>query len=359
MDCVCVHLGAGYHSAKKLHVYKELCLKACKEGMKVLEETNDSVAAVTATVTVLEDSPLTNAGTGSNLTTDGSVECDAGLMEARSLKFAGVGAAAGVRNPIQVAKMMLDEQKAEPKLRGKKNPCLLAGPGVSRWAVERGMMEVHPSQLITEEAIKERKKSLKLLTQAREQRSSQEAALDTVGAVCVDSQGNAASAVSSGGILLKASGRVGHAACFACGCWAQTYCNSADESCTVAASTSGCGEDLMRVSLAKQCCDTMATAENQSEAIVNVFRDQFLESPFLSDVPEKLGGAVILKCDQDVIELSLAHTTPSFIVAYQTRQHTKAKVLVSRCNDEKKVGTSVTVQGEMINLRKKRKCSDP
>ena len=44
---------------------------------------------------------------------------------------------------------------------------------------------------------------------------------DTVGVVVMDSTGNVASTVSSGGIALKQPGRVGQASCFGCGCWAQ------------------------------------------------------------------------------------------------------------------------------------------
>ncbi|KAJ8028038.1 Threonine aspartase 1 [Holothuria leucospilota] len=314
---------------------------------EVLEECDDPLEAVAATVSVLENSTLTNAGVGSNLSIDGTVECDAGIMDGTSLAFAGVGAISGVKNPVQVAKMMVDAQNNKAIQLGRKSPSLLVGAGVNRWMAEQGMSEIHPSQLITEESLQEYRKSLKKLSQADQQETTSfKGSLDTVGAICVGSHGNMASAVSSGGIILKHPGRVGHAACFGCGCWAQTYNMSTDEECSVAASTSGCGEDLMRVFLAKQCCDAIASMSDPLDAINAVFKEQFLdafvnifiielklasvsvilESPLLGDVSEKLGGAVVVKYERGNLELSLAHTTHSFIVAHQTTQQAKPKV---------------------------------
>jgi taspase (threonine aspartase 1) len=51
----------------------------------------------------LENSPLTNAGYGSNLTYDGNVECDASVMDGSNLQYGAVGAITGVKNPIEVA----------------------------------------------------------------------------------------------------------------------------------------------------------------------------------------------------------------------------------------------------------------
>ena len=78
--------------------------------------------------------------------------------------------------------------------------------------------------------------------QAQQGSSRKSSALDTVGAICVDSHGQVAAGVSSGGISLKFPGRVGQAASFGCGCWAENQ--PGPQSRGVACSTSGWGDML-------------------------------------------------------------------------------------------------------------------
>lgn len=68
--------------------------------------------------------------------------------------------------------------------------------------------------------------------------------LDTVGAIVLDSKGKFSSAVSSGGILLKLPGRVGHSAMFGCGCWVEEEedFNENNQKESVAVCTTGCGK---------------------------------------------------------------------------------------------------------------------
>ena len=90
---------------------------------------------------------------------------------------------------------------------------------------------------------------------------------DTVGVVVMDSTGNVASTVSSGGIALKQPGRVGQASCFGCGCWAQKARPSQEKPYTVGISTTGCGEHLVRTFLARECALELNKSPNPVDAL--------------------------------------------------------------------------------------------
>ena len=94
--------------------------------------------------------------------------------------------------------------------------------------------------------------------------------LDTVGAVAIDKYGCVAAGVSSGGILLKCPGRIGHASMYGCGCWAQD---------NVAVSSSGMGEYLVKTFFAKECANSLIYCTNKD--YVNQTRKFFMDK-FLS-----------------------------------------------------------------------------
>lgn len=82
----------------------------------MLNSGGNSLDAVTIATAILEDSDLTNAGYGSNLTIDGKVECDASIMNGNDLNFGAVGAVAGVKNPIILAKKICCGQNEQMEL---------------------------------------------------------------------------------------------------------------------------------------------------------------------------------------------------------------------------------------------------
>lgn len=129
--------GAGSHNQRKEKAYFGLCSKACDIGIEAFECGEEVSEVVSKVVKVLEDSELTNAGKGSNLCRDGSVECDASIMSGDKMRWTGVGAMSGVKNPISVAHA-LHKSQDEKQICALVTPILLVGKGATDWASSHG-----------------------------------------------------------------------------------------------------------------------------------------------------------------------------------------------------------------------------
>uniref|UniRef100_A0A3Q3EZA7 Taspase, threonine aspartase, 1 n=1 Tax=Labrus bergylta TaxID=56723 RepID=A0A3Q3EZA7_9LABR len=136
---VLVHAGAGYHSESKAKEYKHVCKRACQRAVDRLKAGALAVEAVAAALVELEDSPFTNAGMGSNLNLSGEIECDASIMDGKTLHYGAVGALSGVKNPVLVANRLLIEAQKGKLSAGRIPPCFLVGRGAHDWAVSHGI----------------------------------------------------------------------------------------------------------------------------------------------------------------------------------------------------------------------------
>jgi L-asparaginase / beta-aspartyl-peptidase len=227
---IIVHGGAGPIKDDSLAVRLEGCKAAALAGWKILEQGGEALDVVEAAVVALEDDPLFNAGTGSALNSLGKVEMDAAIMEGESLRAGAVAAVSGIKNPIMLARRVMDDGRH----------VMLAGEGALLFARQIGFPEIAPELLISPRA-KER----------------WESSHGTVGCVAIDANGKLAVATSTGGIFNKLPGRVGDSPLLGCGTYANRY---------GAVSCTGHGEAIMRVVLARDAVQLLQDGIEPSEA---------------------------------------------------------------------------------------------
>src|SRR6267154_6391965 len=135
-----VHGGAWDIPDEAVDTCKQGCLEALANGWKILSNGGSALDAVEASIVVLEDAPVFDAGFGSHLNADGKVECDAIVMDGASLRS---GAAAGLqrlKNPIRLARKFLEEC---PHM-------MLIAEGAERFAKDSGLALCKPEELISE-----------------------------------------------------------------------------------------------------------------------------------------------------------------------------------------------------------------
>jgi len=230
--------------------------------------------AVCAAVAVLEDDPHFNAGVGSCLTSRGTVEMDASVMEGTSLRAGAACVLRAVRNPVRLARAILDDGRH----------VMLAGTGADQFAVSQGLATCDPSDLVTAE-------------QLQRWRLDAGESTGTVGAAAVDRDGHVAAATSTGGISGKLPGRVGDSAIIGAG----TY---ADDSLG-AASATGHGELIIRMGLSRWVVEDLEH-NNPAEAA----------NAGLSELARRVGGgAGIIVADKNG-RVGYAYTTEHMVFGY-------------------------------------------
>ena len=206
--------------------------EAVAAGWRALAEGGTALDAVEAAVRSLEDHPRFNAGRGSVLTAAGTVETDASIMEGDQLRNGAVAAVSGVRNPISLARQILEAGRHS----------LFAGPGALARARELGVPLCDPAELVTE----------------HQRRRLAALQAGTVGAVALDRLGTIAAATSTGGMAGKLPGRVGDSALIGCGTYAESTLGGV--SCT------GDGEAIIRVTLARRALDILKSVGEPGHA---------------------------------------------------------------------------------------------
>ncbi|EMC91654.1 hypothetical protein BAUCODRAFT_126650 [Baudoinia panamericana UAMH 10762] len=153
LACIFVHAGAGFHSVQNEQHHLAACNDAAKAAMAVMRGGGSAVDAVEIAIKVLEDREITNAGYGSNLAIDGVVECDAIVVDHFG-RSGAAGAVAQIKNPISLARLLLDHTAQTLSLR-RVPPNLLVGQGATDFAYEHNM-PVLPLESMISPAARER-----------------------------------------------------------------------------------------------------------------------------------------------------------------------------------------------------------
>jgi len=213
---------------------------AMAAGWKVLSHGGTALDAVEEAVVAMEDDETFDAGRGSFLNRDGKVQLDALIMDGGSLRAGGVGCVEHLRNPIRAARKILSES---PHV-------YFVAEGAERFAAEHGIPLCKNEDLIIPREVERLREFQAHLSEEKPDLFAPAISHDTVGAVALDRHGDIAAATSTGGTLNKAPGRLGDSSLIGCGCFADNK--------TAAASTTGWGEPIMKLVLAKWAADRVA-----------------------------------------------------------------------------------------------------
>ncbi|HRP88999.1 MAG TPA: isoaspartyl peptidase/L-asparaginase [Edaphocola sp.] len=222
-------------TSKATKLAKQKALESiAKQSFEYLK-THTALETVVYANTLLEDDELFNAGTGSQIQSDGKIRMSASLMDGITQKMSGVINIEEVKNPILVAQVLMKEDDR-----------ILGGNGATTYARYAGF-----------EAFS---------TEIPQRRAEYEAKLEsngsgTVGCVALDKNGNLAAATSTGGKGFELVGRISDSATVA-----GNYCNSiCGVSCT------GVGEDIVSGAVAAKIVTRVTDGMSLAQAFSKTF----------------------------------------------------------------------------------------
>jgi beta-aspartyl-peptidase (threonine type) len=288
---------------------------ALAAGWRVLERGGSALDAVEEAVVIMEDDETFDAGRGSFLNRDGKVQLDALIMDGATLRTGGVGCVERLRNPVRAARKILSES---PHV-------YFVAEGAERFAAEHGIELCRNEDLIIPrevERLREYQANIPTLaakdaarmghpmgSEMFEGAHDPTISHDTVGAVALDCNGSIAAATSTGGTLNKAPGRLGDSSLIGCGCYANNE--------SAAVSTTGWGEPIMKLVLAKWTADRISAGnlpEWSAQEAMNYLKQRL----------NGHGGIIVLN---PAGHIGIAHNTPRMAWAYRTTKKQDAGVL--------------------------------
>jgi L-asparaginase / beta-aspartyl-peptidase len=312
-----VHGGAWAMPDDMVDAHLRGVTNALAAGWRVLNSDRGGTAldAVEEAVVIMEDDETFDAGRGSFLNRDGKVQLDALIMDGATLRAGGVGCVERLRNPVRAARKILSES---PHV-------YFVAEGAERFASDHGIALCQNEDLIIPREVERLQKYQAELAQRAATGSTQNGndlfapgsqdmahdatiSHDTVGAVALDREGNIAAATSTGGTLNKAPGRLGDSSLIGCGCYADNL--------SAAASTTGWGEPIMKLVLAKWTADRISAGNLPEWAAQEAMN-------YLKQRLNGHGGIIVLNAQGQV---GIAHNTPRMAWAFKTAKEEAAGI---------------------------------
>ena len=221
----------------EVKVAKQESLKSIAAKAFDFLKTNTAEDTVVYAVSLLEDDPLYNAGTGSQIQSDGKIRMSASVMNGETQKFSGVINIETVKNPVKIAQYLMKEDDR-----------VLGGEGAKTYATENGFddfsTEIPQRRFEFEEKLKNGGKG-------------------TVGCVALDKNGKLAAATSTGGKGFEIVGRISDSATVA-GNYANEFC---------AVSCTGVGEDIVSNATAAKIVTRVSDGMNLEKAFDKTFSE--------------------------------------------------------------------------------------
>ncbi len=298
-----VHGGAWAIPGDMVEAHLHGVRNALAAGWRVLERGGPALDAVEEAVVIMEDDETFDAGRGSFLNRDGKVQLDALIMDGATLQAGGVGCVERLRNPVRAARKILSES---PHV-------YFVAEGAEGFAAEHGIPLCRNEDLVIPREVERLRKYQQA---AAGQESTNDGndlfapsiSHDTVGAVALDRSGNIAAATSTGGTLNKAPGRLGDSSLIGCGCYADNL--------SAAASTTGWGEPIMKLVLAKWTTDRVLAGNLPEWAAQEAMN-------YLKQRLNGHGGIIVLNTQG---QFGIAHNTPRMAWASKTVKKEEAGI---------------------------------
>ncbi|MFD1186729.1 isoaspartyl peptidase/L-asparaginase family protein [Pontibacter rugosus] len=234
---IALHGGAGTIQQESLtpaqdKAYRNALRTAIDRGHSILAEGGSALDAVELAVTILEDSPLFNAGRGAVFTKEGKHEMDAAIMCGRTLEAGAVAGVRNVKNPIILSRSILTNS----------DHVMLSGYGAEEFALNHGIALAPESYFFDKLRYEQWSEVRDSNIYQLDHTVHHDEKFGTVGAVALDAAGNVAAATSTGGMTNKRYNRIGDSPIIGSG----TYANNN----TCAVSCTGHGEYFMRAVVA-------------------------------------------------------------------------------------------------------------